>query len=422
MQNNNSKDKCSIIKEFFVTCLMICVMLMPGMGLDWIYWNQENCWNSIAVFLQNFLSCRITYCSALNTLNSSVGVLMTLVSLFLTMNINIAERSEKKVYGIVRRDLFPGKHNMFYVYVRRMSYFAPLLLLVFLNLSYCVSGYLLLCYLYLFLMAYYYTHESSYSLDKNLEAVAFLLAGYFDNSNDFEEKPEILYCMRLEEIGKSVKEGADWNGIEQIYSRLRSIKIYDDLNRYMIDYYFYKIVFWNTVQDDISNIYAMQFMRRRMEIVDVNTAKNGRLGEEWTLIWSLFKVTLINANEYDLSLFLKWFLNDIERGRETMRKCGKSLPSHVVKEEIGVLLTLMEYRLRTKTIKSNQLQSIIKVLWNSGKGIWMNEKFEFQAQIRNINQIEIEKDTDEIEKVLQDLQSDYCKQTRRSLIAYIVEY
>lgn len=96
----NSKSKRGLGREILLTILLLVLMLIPGIVLDMMYWKHQanivNCLGSVPRYVK-------VYNNAFSILKSNVGVLMTMVSIFLTMNINMAERSEKKVYGIPRK-------------------------------------------------------------------------------------------------------------------------------------------------------------------------------------------------------------------------------------------------------------------------------------------------------------------------------
>lgn len=410
--NKNSESKRSTGKEILLTILLLVLMLIPGIILDRIYWKCQlhiiNCSKPPSYVT--------IYNNALKILESNVGVLMTMVSIFLTMNIDMAERSEKKVYGIPRKELHMSKKGLIYQTIGRISYIAPVLMVIFLNLSYCISGYLIYLYCYSFLIVHYYIHESSYSGSRNQKAVIAKLKDCFLETGELNTDFILKFQMLLENIAKSVEEDGNWQEIGNLYNKLvQDIQKEEVLKAYVISHNFYDIVYWRG--SNRRRPASIQLLKFRIKEMD---AGDSLVETEGVVLWGMLKTAIYKAKEDELIEFFCWFFNLSARGEDVLQQTQKQLSLILLKEQVGMILVLMEYRLRHRGLKSQRLKEQIRTIWEYGREALLGEEYKFSAVIRLINEGVKEDDVADIEEILRNLKSDYQNRSRNSIITNII--
>lgn len=412
------KIKC---REIAGTVFILAVMMLSGILLDNAHksgWKLPGIDGGVDA-LKDFLSRQgITYKSAFEILESNVGVLMTMVSLFLTMNINIAERSEKTIYGVTRKELFYSSEDRWYRWTKRIGYFTPMLMVVFLNLSYCISGYFLFLYNYLFLIIHYYRHVSSYSDDKTKSALIHRLIRLLPDDR-VGDGDDILECrMFLENVGNSIEENGAWSDAESLFLRL-----WDDTaglaqtKREALCCYFYQIVYWKRSRRN--KIASMGILKVCIEQLDAASAKGEADDKEWAVIEGMMSIAFLQCPDEELAAFLRWFLNQPERGGRVFQKTQKVWPTETFQRQTGIVLVLLEQRLRLRGAEDERLQELVRVLWNIGENIFFGEGLSWKNRIEAFDDDRIEKNKYSKEDIIRDLKSDYIEKTQRTITANI---
>lgn len=412
------KIKC---REIVGTVSILTVMMLSGIILDNVY---KGVWkipwiSGVADVLKGFLSRQgITYQSALKILSSNVGVLMTMVSLFLTMNINIAERFEKTIYGITRKELFYSPKDRWYRWTKRIGYFTPMLMVVFLNLSYCISGYLLFFYNYLFLIIHYYRHVSSYSDDKTKSALIRKLVRLLPDDRFYNED-DILECkMFLENVGNSIEENGAWSDAESLFLRLLDdTKTIVQTKREALCHYFYQIVYWK--RSHRNKIASMRTLKVCIENLDKASAKGKVDDKEWAVIEGMMAIAFSQCTDDELVAFLQWFLNQPERGGRVFRETQKVWPAETFRRQVGIALVLLEQRLRLRGANDEHLREPVRILWNIGKNTFFGEEFQWENSMEAFGDDWTEKNKYSNEEIIKDLKSDYLFKTQRTVTVNI---
>lgn len=397
----------SFIRKVVRVIINLFVMLSPGIVLDITYRFHQS-----LKYLREWISLLgITYDGAFQILSGHAGMLTTMVSLFLTVNIQIAERSEKKIYGIPRKEMREVEQNQLYISMEQMACVAPLLFLVFLNFGFCFTGYFIFFYCYLFLFSYYYKHRSSYSTDYNQKAVLHKLDGCLSDE-ECDTEQILQFRLLLENIGRSAEKEGNWLEMETLYYRLLECQNLNNGKKYIMSYYFYSTVFWKYSKNWLISI---QMLKRYMRKIDkISTEKDCIPDEDWPVIWGMLKSVCCEADDEHLTVFLQWFLNVQERS-STAFTTEKTLPISVIKEQSGMLLVLFEYRLRQIGIQSVRLEGQLKLVRNYGKVTVQSDDYQCLSQIRKLNQLEPE-DTLVIEEVITELEDDYRNHSRKCII------
>lgn len=407
MHTNNGQRLFS--RQSLLSGLKLAGMLLPGIVLDFIY-RFHNFLPGLRVMLAKH---GITYDGAYDILSSYAGILMTMISLFLTINIQSAERSEKKVYGIPRKELQEEGHARWYILLRNMVWASPLLFLICLNIRCCFTGYFVLVYCYVFLRVHYNRHRNSYKIDGNRKAVVQKLAACLSDRQIGAEQI-LQYRLLLENIGRSAQEDGNWLEMETLYGQLLKWKDYSEEETYIISYYFSSIIFGKCNKNQAVFI---QMLKRYMKETDCEIAQqDGIPDKKWPVLWAMLKFACCEAEEEFLVLFLKWFLDFTKRSGIVIDTTGNRLPQLALNEQAGMLLLLSEYRLRQNRVKSSCLERQMSQICRYGiVTVKKNREYQCMSKIRFLNSIQQE-DTEIIEKIITELESDCQNHTRNCII------
>lgn len=399
--------------------LLILVMCF-GILLDSAYWGQCLLLADIVNYLKALKILGISYMEALGILRSNVGVLMTMVSIFLTMGINVAERSEKKVYGVYRKELFSATGQG--KWLKWICYAAPILIIICLNLSYCVCGYLLIFYCYLFLIIRYHRHEDSYNRIHIMDAMVRKMLKYLPKEKNWNRTVLSNYQMLLENIGKSVLEEGNWQEIRKLYySLLSKINNYDKVKKYKIVFYFEKVVYW--MGNERGRMEAIEHLRAEIERIARETSCcREMITEHRPVLWGTLKVVIEETREEELINFFQWFLDIPTWSSQAMWQLEKPCPLEIIKEEAGLILLFLEYKFRYSGWEKIQLQlqQQVKAIWDYAEDSFLNRANEQYIDIYNFYRSLLEESEEDLEDCLNNLDSDFINGTKRSLISNIL--
>lgn len=422
--SNTKFGKSKILQGKKIAIVALDVMfLLPGIILDCVYWGYFKCsfLKGIVNDMRGWSAWGITYNGALHILENNVGVLLTMVSLFLTMGINIAERSEKKVYGILRKELPQINGRGGYHCVHKINYVAPVLMLIFLNFSFCVSGYLLFFYCYYFLVRYFLSHERSYSKEENCKAAAAKLANYITTKSDDIRLDDLQqYKIQLESVGRSIEDDGDWQNAEELFSKLIE-KVSEDgvEKKFLVCLYFYKIVYWK--RSKRNSTACLQVLKNKIMEADILSVEGTCFEEQlWPVLWAMFKVVVMEAEEIELEDLFRWMLNYVRREQAVVNHTEKSLSYEVIAEETGMVLVLMEQRIRSKSLESILLVEQLRVLWDNGKRAFLDDGTKFRRWIRYLADKQMEENDTALVKIIRDLEDDYSVHSRKCAVSNIV--
>lgn len=386
---------------------VLFAMLLPGIILDVVYrltWFQG--------LRRTISQIGITYDRAFQILSSQAGILMTMVSLFLTINIYIAERSEKKVYGILRKELFGSDEGCLYIWVGRMGFVAPALFILSLNLYFCCTGYLLFFYCYLFLIIYYLKHKNSFGLERDKNAVITKIIRCLPEET-VDLGQGLRYRVLLENIGRNTKEDGNWLEIEDMYYRLlECVQDYDMARKYQFSYYFYLIIFWKYQED---GAFSIQILKRYMEKMDLDAEDEWQGGKKAPLLWGMLKAAHQKAEEAELITFFQWFLDFPGRSKAVMDQTEKVLPVTVLNEQAAMLLVLLECRMNQRGLKSEYMAKQVKILWSYGKVVMRSGASGRWGFIRRLVKVDPE-DAQMYEDILKELESDSSNNSQKCVI------
>ncbi len=358
----------------------------------------------------------ITYQSALDVLSGNAGTVMTLVSMFLTIGISIAERQTEHLYGIPWSELEPFQENG-YKYARKISHVAPLLIVIILNLSLCMTGYLLYVYCYAFYFMYYRTHEQSYDRERNQYLIVKKIYTEYE-----EGRGAGLLAVRalFERMGNEAEKANNWNEMRMIYNKMmRECYKYNAESVHDIAGSFFSIIFFKGSHEFETRKFVRDFMtdfdkHRHDEIMD----------KDWVEIFSIFEVIIMNMEEDKLIGMLESADDFSSRKKELNREwkedyeghraeCLQQLNSVTISLQRVLICVLLECRFQciSQGPRTVPLAEAVRKCWCA---VTVPEYFNqleeyavFMNHYSGINFIEI----------IETLERDYCKKTRESIIA-----
>lgn len=409
-----------LLAELRKTGTVLLAMMFLGLVLDLIYWVPYKicgCYNWSVIEL--FRKMHITYGNAYKVIDGNFGVTVTIVSMFLSMNNSISERLEKKVFGITRSELYPEEMPI-YKYLRRICLCAPVLLLVFLNLQFCISCYFVFVYCITFLMWNYYKYGSSFN--KTTDKMAAKLIEDLPQDSKWTEESLSQYLIVLERIRRSVEKDGNWKEAEELFCKLReSVRRYDYIQQNVICYYFYKTVFFR--DDEESKAISLQMLRTCIKDMDVGVSRSGQMTEDqWAEFIGMTRAFLCEADEESVVRFLEYFMDFPERSCNVMI-CTDDLsvlPIDVIEKQMGVLLILLEYRFKLRLLKSTQLADWLKEIWMYGSDFFTDNRTEIFHQISSFNESLFAKDKGIFKTIFENLSDDCSIHSIKSYIAQII--
>lgn len=404
-----------VVIESIKTLLMLPLMLLAGIILDILYW--KGIIDSSLKMITWLVKWNISYSRALEILGGSFGIVVTILSMYITMNNNILERYEKKVYGIPRAKL-KKVEKMSLKYTRRMCLLAPLFMLLFLNINFCISGYWVLGYCIVFLLRHYYRQYSSFS--DSLNEVVALLKGQLSRDEAWTREAFSEYQILLECIGKSAEDDNNWTEIEIIYDNLYNETLeYDYVKRYRIYFSFTEIVFWR--KEKRNWVVPMRVLHKYIGNIDINLAGLNNISEdECAILWGMLMPAVCRAEEGELIEFLHYFLNFGKRSIFVLRKTQEQIKVSALEEQAGIMLILVEYRLRRQLPETEQIVEQLRVLWEHGRYAFRNKESEWILKITILVQSSFEENRLILEKAVEEVKDDCCNGTTRSLIRNII--
>ena len=413
-------------KEVMMTILILPIIFLPGVVADIFYRIGDKLWTTwgLVVLLR---SIGITYSSSFDILNSSFGVIVSMVSMFLTINNNISERFEKKVFGISRGKLFTEDSfvkGFLFEYFKRVCLCAPVFMLLFLNLEFCVSGYLVFAYCILFLLWHYYRYDSSYSKRKSLEKTVQKLKDDLPKEDVWTEDILSEYQISLECIGGSAEEDNNWKEVENLYyEMLDATEKYDYYKRYLIAFYFYRTVFWR--RKNRNQIMPMHMMQLYLNRLDKRLGKKileKIPSDELSVLWGMMRVAVCEASEYELIHFIENFLDFPGRGCNVLKGNENGhIKLRIMEEQTGMLLFLIEYRFGTTLPRDVRFIELLRKIWEISRKPFDKEKdYECIPDILLFISNSLEEDRLGLETVLENLKYDFNRHSKMSLIANII--
>lgn len=414
------------VKEYLLTIIIFLVILFISVIPDYIYYNTD-LWMSgkpFAPFCNFFWKMGISYTKALSALNSNFGILVTAISVIITMSVNNLNRSENKFFGLTREQFSFSRRQVVYQYGRRMVLFAPLVMFIVVNIGYCIAGYAILLWCYLFLIIAYLLFESSFSREKDLDCIVRkLLESTSPIIQDMEDITD--YLMLLNTMRQWNEKEKYWEGVNYLFRELCSQAVrYDLQKRYILCQYFYGTMYIQDNDKDYDRaVYALKDYVIRRD-------KGEWKSTDFLLLWGMMHCLFERCDRINIVRFIKWYMDFPARSRNVVRECSQektgynpTIDMQTIRKQTGILLIEMELYLHRhkKDVIDNYILEQLSQIWHEGKILLDENNGAFRQQYLNINAMH-EFDLNEIEMRLGNLCSDYQYNTTKSLLVYYLKY
>lgn len=404
-----------IVKRELIAALTVLWMLIPGMLLDAVYYKIIKCtFVSNGFRLMSELT-GITYQSALEKLDGMIGALMTMVSLFLATSINLAQRRDDNLYGIPRYEF--DQEDIKYTNTRRVSYVAPLLIIIFLNLSMCITGYLLYLYCFAFYFLHYRMHEQSYNEERNKKLVVKKLVDPYLKT-DLEEGLLSVQVF-FERIGDNVDKSHHWSEPGILYKNIMNELPENDLKRrYALSNVFFDSVYFG--RGRIHELEAIEFIREFVAAFD-KKEHSSFSDSEWVELFAILEVAIMKMGEENLNIVLSWLDNFTWRNKilqEKSRKnsdCSRQVDSETKKRQRTMLCVLLECRLQCADTEKRSL-----LMAKMAAKCWYDiNTASYFSQLAVYSDFSLHRPRINLQMIIDNLINDYNERTKRSAIAYI---
>lgn len=406
-------------------CIGVCLIGILGFGLmlDLTYAGIVQ-WEMFAGILERLTEklspLGVRYHIAREILKSNLGVLVTMVSLLLAMNINVSERAEKKVYGITRDELTFSRYKTLYSWIHRITYTAPVFMLISINLGYCLFGYLLLLYCYVFLIFHHRLYNQSYDQAAERKSVVRVLMSYLDGGIDEEKERLLDYLSVLENIGNSINEDNNWRKAQQLYCCLmtEAAEKLETGRACLLCYYFFREVFWKRRQ--LTAMRIIEDTVREMDMLISREAAVHSMETREAILWGMLEIGVVYSSEEELMMLLEELFHIAERSGRAVKKYGKELPVEVFQNQIGGILALIEFRLDEREMQhSKALARKIEYAMSYCETIFINKK-EFWEKILHFTDLLPESEGGKAKEAIRNLENDFIYGRTRSAIRTIL--
>lgn len=410
-------------------CMGVCLIGILGFGmmLDLTYAGivQWEMFAGILEWLTEKLSpLGVRYHIAREILKSNLGVLVTMVSLLLAMNINVSERAEKKVYGISRHELNFSRYKALYSWIHRITYTAPVFMLISINLGYCLFGYFLLLYCYVFLILHHRLYNQSYDQAAEQKSVVRMLMSYLDRGVDEEKEGLLDYLSVLENMGNSIDTDNNWRKAQQLYYCLmaEAAEKLETGRACLLCYYFFREVFWKRRQLTAMRVIEHTVREMDMLISQRQETAGHSMETREAILWGMLEIGVVYSAEEDLLMLLEELFHIAERSGRAVRNYGKELPVETFQDQIGGILALIEFRLDEKEMQhSKALARKIEYAISYCETIFINKnKEEFWEKILYFNDLLPESEGGKAKEAISDLRDDFKYGRTRSAIRTIL--
>lgn len=408
-------------RSYLYVCLPFLLILLLGICLD-VFYHYSEIWKLQTTIIGKFCSkvkwLGFSYTGAFQILKNNFGILITAISVIITMSINISNRFERKVFGLQRKSFEFSFRTIIYKYGRVMIFAAPFIMILAINLEYCITGYFVLILSYAFLIFSYVMFDSSFSKEKDQEFVKNILLDSIPEP--MQELDDISdYLTLLNSISQWLEKEKNWEEIGQIFLDIcKEIKKYDTKKMYVFAYYFYDIVFVrkNTENSDQA-VYAL---KKYIEYMDgIGWEEKGEA--YYIILWGMIRSLIKGCPQYDVVYFIKWYLNYPMRSKKVMRNMDHAIDENDLQIQIGLLLIEIESFLHNNEQVDNYILESLPVMWNRGKKFLGTQVETFTNEYLSINEI-YGFSTYDIKENIYNLSFDHQNNTKRSLVANLLSY
>lgn len=406
-----------MIKRILKIVITIVVFSL-GITLDLLYHNAPSARplcdirNSF-MFFGHFFG--LSYTAGFELLKSNFGVLITALSLFLTMSMNLITRTEDTVFGIPRGNLnYPSVFSKsLYVRVVSKAMFAtPVFMIVLINLRLCITGYILILFCFFFIYRLFYLYRISYNKENDIRLIAENL---LDNGmKQLELSDTLAYQGFVETITSSIRQNNEWISALKIYFELGGLiyqKNLDAITAVQIYRGYFSSVFLNPVSENtLIALKTIFFQYCGKSVQDISRQLLMYIFPLYTFIQS--------SDEQYLKRHLQWFLDFPNLQKHICLNDENGLPPETFYLHAGVLLIYTETWFRKgNSVKEKESVKAAVRLWQEGKS-HISENPIFKLFIGILSEID-KSEADRIDTIYEELLKDSTDPGQDNYCTYI---
>lgn len=440
---NESRINCIIrvCRRVVIIVIWMSFAIVPFAILTDLTQGEKVQWSwalSILEFLKecNFMGVR--YTDAEKILTSSVGILVTTVSLIITIGTNISQRSEQRMYGIPRKEITKEKTSPAFKGLRRVTYVAPVVMIACLLFKWIITGYVVMGYIYLFLLYYCYINGQTYGRTRTLNKVVDILLNCFSLYEQNKENCIMQYQLHLEDIRSSIPKESAWCDIELLYKNLIQ-KLIDEINRagernkkkewtseeiFMICYWFFKIIYMENNGDEYKYP-ALKLLKANVteieEKEDIDFESD--ISIKNITLWAMLCAKFEDCTAEEIIELLVWFLDFSTRSGRNIENGGEEISSSIIDEHNGMLLIMIENWLNQHwDFAEVKIIRWLNKLWEKGNTFF---KGKYDKRINRYLELYKELFNEEVWKLndyVKNLKCDKMNGTDSSKIVSIIRY
>ena len=405
-----------------ITWIVLLLFLILGLMLDLTYWGliDIGCINGFWKVVKGVLQpIGFSYTHAYSILKGSLSITITTFSLVVNMGINISGRLEQKIFGIAKNEFSVLTPQLEYKSLRKMIYWVPFLMIIFINLKWCIVGYLLLFLSLWFLIKNCKVLAESYDRSKDCEIIVNEILNRVKDEEYNDEK--VLWAQRafLGEIRIGIEKTEGWRKagilLETFVEKVVSL---DDEKCFIQSYYFFKEIFgfqdqkMKHTQSVLSVKVLFDSIYEKLSVNDYK--KNIVLG-------AVLSSSVPQWTENEVLDFLTWFLDFVgRRKRNTTSYKGEEAHSIQIYQS-GAVMLILEYWLNNHYTKQNiGLERKIIRLWDYGGKIFGKGEAISLENCLQYSETLLKYDSIKMQDCFKNLKDDYIKNRGRSYIGRLV--
>ena len=365
-----------ILVDIICPAIVLFIITFPGIILDVTYQGKikkKGCVELLECIKIFFKSWGLTHAELWGFIMGNIGVLITLVSIFFKYQIDIFERSEKKIFGISQKELMDKKSEWKYSVLNGMTAFLPLFMLIYIALGFCAGSYLLLLFSYMFLLIIYNRHCGLYDEKKLMDALCMKILEPFQNIDCIQKVEEIYkYQNYLMDIYGNTKKEDDWirmQGFWRVF--LVEIQKFADDICFAVEYYFIETVFGQKNKE--KNYDFFEIVKQYMEEMRYNSFFDYEDYKAAILLWGMLAASIPYAEERELIKFLRFFTDFKGRSCRKIRCMNMEISNLICMKESSMLLILLEVWLDNHSSEEKELAVLIKKVYERAIDAFVND-------------------------------------------------
>lgn len=379
--------------------------------MDWIHYGRLTAewWDWIFKLLKAIMgSLGFCYDRGQEILDKNTGVLLSVLSLIFTAGIHISNRNENKVFGIPRSELECSPLRKLYQKIKWVTFLFPGAMLICVNLGLCITGYLILFYNFMFLLAEYLMLMRSYRKDREKDAVVSHLLGKVEENAYQNENHLLRFRIVLSDIQRSFQEKESWNQAELLWGTfLNRTAAYDERKCFVLNYYYFREIF--CAGDEERRFRALKIYFS--ELYWKNESNDNNIIILWSVIFAAVKDWDIDI----LNSFLEWFLDFSARSIFIVTSSRSDIHK-AQRIQAGFLILVIEYYVKDLTEIPPLFRKNLTTLWQYGYSIFDNKNNDILQCCRMCCEEYLRYENVRISHELDILKADYPKNKGRSFI------